>query len=40
MVLREMRAKDVIDFIIKHKENEDLDERLTEIEKLLADKGL
>jgi hypothetical protein len=27
-----------IDFIIRHKENEDLDERLTAIEKLLAEK--
>ena len=27
-----------IDFIIRHKENEDLDERLKEVEKRLAEK--
>jgi hypothetical protein len=32
--------KDVIDFIIRHKENEDLDERLKEVEKRLAEKTL
>ncbi len=36
--LKRLTAKDVIDFIIRHKENEDLDERLTEIEKLIAEK--
>ncbi|MHC4337637.1 MAG: phBC6A51 family helix-turn-helix protein, partial [Planctomycetota bacterium] len=30
--LKRLAAKDVIDFIIRHKENEDLDERLTAIE--------
>jgi hypothetical protein len=30
--------KDVIDFIIRHKENGDLDERLKEVERLLAEK--
>ena len=34
--LKRLAAKDVIDFIIRHKENEDLDKRLTEIEKQLA----
>ncbi len=38
--LKRLAAKDVIDFIIRHKENEDLDERLKEVEKLLADKRL
>ncbi|MBN2455959.1 MAG: hypothetical protein JXB29_05400 [Sedimentisphaerales bacterium] len=38
--LKRLTAKDVIDFIIRHKENEDLDKRLTEIEKLLAEKKL
>ena len=36
--LKRLTAKDIIDFIIRHKENEDLDKRLTEIEKLLAQK--
>jgi len=36
--LKRLAAKDVIDFIIRHKENEDLDERLKEVEKLLAGK--
>lgn len=36
--LKRLTAKDVIDFIIRHKENEDLDRRLTEVEKLLAEK--
>lgn len=34
--LKRLTAKDVIDFIIRHKENEDLDKRLTEVEKRLA----
>jgi len=34
--LKRLAAKDVIDFIIRHKENEDLDRRLTEVEKRLA----
>ncbi len=38
--LKRLAAKDVIDFIIRHKENEDLDERLKEVEKLLAEKKL
>lgn len=38
--LKRLAAKDVIDFIIRHKENEDLDERLTEIEKRLGEKKL
>ncbi len=37
--LKRLAAKDVIDFIIRHKENEDLDERLTEVENRLASKG-
>ena len=36
--LKRLAAKDVIDFIIRHKENENLDERLKEVEKLLAEK--
>jgi len=36
--LKRLAAKDVIDFIIRHKENEDLDERLKEVERLLAEK--
>ena len=38
--LKRLTAKDVIDFIIRHKENEDLDERLMAIEKRLAEKPL
>ena len=33
--LKRLAAKDVIDFIIRHKENEDLDKRLTAIEQRL-----
>ena len=36
--LKRLVAKDIIDFIIRHKENEDLDKRLKEIEKRLAEK--
>jgi len=36
--LKRLTAKDIIDFIIKHKENEDLDKRLTIIEQQLAQK--
>jgi hypothetical protein len=36
--LKRLAAKDVIDFIIRHKENEDLDRRLIEVEKRLAEK--
>jgi hypothetical protein len=38
--LKRLTAKDIIDFIVRHKENEDLDKRLTEVEKLLAEKKL
>lgn len=38
--LKRLAAKDVIDFIIRHKENEDLDERLKEVEKRLVEKKL
>ncbi len=38
--LKRLAAKDVFDFIIRHKENEDLNERLTEIENQMAKKGL
>jgi len=38
--LKRPAAKDIIDFIIRHKENEDLDERLKEVENLLAEKKL
>ena len=38
--LKRLTAKDVIDFIIRHKENEDLDKRLKKVEKLLAEKSL
>ncbi len=37
--LKRLAAKDVIDFIIRHKENEDLDKRLTAIEKVVAERG-
>jgi hypothetical protein len=33
--LKRLAAKDIIDFIIRHKENEDLDRRLTAIEQQL-----
>ncbi len=36
--LKRLAAKDVIDFIIRHKENEDLDRRLTSIEARLAER--
>lgn len=36
--LKRLAAKDIIDFIIRHKENEDLDKRLTEVERRLAEK--
>jgi len=35
--IKRLTAKDVIDFIIRHKENEDLDKRLMEVEKRLAE---
>jgi len=34
--LKRLTAKDMIDFVIRHKENEDLDKRLTVIENQLA----
>jgi hypothetical protein len=37
--LRRLTAKDIIDLIIRHKENEDLDKRLTEVEKRLAEQS-
>lgn len=36
--LKRLTAKDIIDFIIRHKENEDLDRRLTEVERCLAER--
>lgn len=36
--LKRPTAKDIIDFIIRHKEVEDLDTRLTEVEKRLDEK--
>lgn len=35
--LKRLAAKDVIDFIVRHKENEDFDERLTAIEQRLSE---
>jgi hypothetical protein len=35
--LKRLAAKDIIDFIVRHKENEDLDERLTAIEQRLSE---
>ena len=35
--LKRLAAKDVIDFIVRHKENEDLDKRLTAIEQQLSE---
>ena len=35
--LKRLAAKDVIDFIVRHKEYEDLDKRLTAIEKQLSE---
>ncbi len=35
--LKRMACKDVIEYIIKHKENEDLDKRLTAIEQRLSE---
>ena len=37
--LKRLTAKDIIDFIIRHKENEDLDKRLTEVEKRIEGKS-
>lgn len=36
--LRRLTAKDIIDFAIRHKENEDLDKRLTAIEQRLDER--
>ena len=38
--LKRLAAKDIINFIVRHKENEDLDERLRKVEKLLAEKDI
>ncbi len=38
--IKRLAAKDIIDFIVRHKENEDLDRRLTEIEKRMTEKPL
>jgi len=35
--VKRLTAKDIIDFAIRHKDNEDLDKRLTEVEKRLAE---
>ncbi|MBC8470329.1 MAG: hypothetical protein H8D56_12730 [Planctomycetes bacterium] len=35
--LKRLAAKDVIDFIVRHKENEDFDKRLTIIEERLSE---
>ena len=37
--LKRLTAKDIIDFIIRHKENEGLEKRLTEVEKCLKNKA-
>lgn len=34
--LKRLTAKDIIDFTLQHRGNEDLDKRLTEVEKCLA----
>ena len=36
MLLRTVNAKDIIDFIIRHKENEELEERIAAIEQKIA----
>ena len=36
--LKRLAAKDVIDFFVKHKETEDIDRRLTEVEKRLEER--
>ena len=35
--LKRLAAKDIIDFIVRHKENEDFDKRLTAIEQRLSE---
>lgn len=37
--LKRLVAKDVIDFMVRHKEIEDLDERLTAIEQRLSEQN-
>ena len=37
--LKRLTAKDIIDFAIRHKETEDLDKRLTEVEERLAEQS-
>ena len=37
--LKRLTAKDIIDFIMRHKENEDLERRLTEVEKRVAEQS-
>ena len=37
--LKRLTAKDIIDFIIRHKENEELEERIAAIESRLAETG-
>ncbi len=37
--LKRLTAKDLVSFVIQHKENEDLDKRLTEIERQLQTRG-
>ena len=36
--LKRLACKDIIEYILEHRENEDLDKRLTEVEKLLAER--
>jgi hypothetical protein len=38
LIRKWLTVNDIIDFIIRNKENEDLDKRLTEVEKCLANK--
>ena len=37
--LRRLTAKDIIDFIIRHKKNEELGERIAAIESKLAERS-
>jgi hypothetical protein len=37
--LKRLAAKDIVDFVLRHKENAELDCRLTELERILAEKG-
>jgi ribosomal protein L29 len=36
--LKRLTAKDIIDFVIRHKDNEELNERLKEVEAQVAQK--